>query len=390
MKTVRKINLPKEIKRLDFSANILEWLNSNGGTTSFERLNGNHKRSFLYKIICSSTDAKYVLRVFSTRQNEKQKKMQFVVSKKAGDIGVSPKIIYHDKNNYNFFISEYLDTKKLTSEDLEQPPLLAESAKLIYIVHENFHISKLAIDERPVLFSEWLTSIIRKINENKIPMPSVFESALEDAYLLQRLFFSDEKDLVLCHGDLHHNNFLLTYNNKLKLIDWETCGIRNRFLELAQLTYFFSQDQEINFLKNYFVTRDYSISFLWAKLRLAKILLIFYDAIMQYAYTSMYSNSKYKAQMVNNNSFYDTKEMDLLYDNSDINFKKNPVSEEVYSRNDISDKEYQKIGTFYMKYFISFMNESLFAKKLKSIVKCKIDITQDDIELLLKTIDNDN
>ena len=46
------------------------------------------------------------------------------------------------------------------------------------------------------------------ILKNNVPVPSIFAQTLSEATLLQELLFNDPEDQVLCHGDLHHKNFL--------------------------------------------------------------------------------------------------------------------------------------------------------------------------------------
>ncbi|WP_204524704.1 phosphotransferase family protein [Litchfieldia alkalitelluris] len=59
-------------------------------------------------------------------------------------------------------------------------------------------------------------------------------------------------DLVVCHCDINHNNWLLTDSNQLFLIDWDGAMIADPAIDIGMLLYWYiSEDKWIEWLKGY-------------------------------------------------------------------------------------------------------------------------------------------
>lgn len=85
--------------------------------------------------------------------------------------------------------------------------------------------------------------------ENSDQQTELIESLYQEAKALSNSFFAD----TFCHNDLGFNNILWSSDNKLKIIDWEYCGISDRYIELANLISECNMDrtQESDFLQTY-------------------------------------------------------------------------------------------------------------------------------------------
>jgi thiamine kinase-like enzyme len=76
-------------------------------------------------------------------------------------------------------------------------------------------------------------------------------------YLEKLLQVTDEQKPVVCHGDLNHNNLLLTNENNLYLVDWDNARIADPVIDYGMVLKWYIPKAEWNsWLKNYGVTND--------------------------------------------------------------------------------------------------------------------------------------
>lgn len=115
-----------------------------------------------------------------------------------------------------------------------------------------------------------LTTFRHSLNEYSLPTIDIseyieryrnlaLENAKQQSELIESLYLEARKlanDFVadtFCHNDLGFNNILWSKDNNLQIIDWEYCGISDRYIELANLISECSMDsaQEAAFLQKY-------------------------------------------------------------------------------------------------------------------------------------------
>lgn len=86
------------------------------------------------------------------------------------------------------------------------------------------------------------------LNKLNLLVPSV----LQTHHLIRYAFKTLEKtivpfpehDFVVCHGDIHHNNFIRTDTNKLYLIDWDGAMIADPASDFGLLLYFYVPESD--------------------------------------------------------------------------------------------------------------------------------------------------
>ncbi len=85
--------------------------------------------------------------------------------------------------------------------------------------------------------------------ENNYQQSEQINNLYQEAKTLAESFKAD----TFCHNDLGFNNILWSNDRQLKIIDWEYCGISDRYIELANLISECNMDrtQEAEFLQAY-------------------------------------------------------------------------------------------------------------------------------------------
>ncbi|WP_461180794.1 phosphotransferase [Virgibacillus kimchii] len=76
-------------------------------------------------------------------------------------------------------------------------------------------------------------------------------------YLEELLQVTEQQKPVVCHGDLNHNNLLMTKENNLYLVDWDNARIADPVIDYGMVLKWYIPKEEWNdWLKNYGVTND--------------------------------------------------------------------------------------------------------------------------------------
>jgi hypothetical protein len=93
--------------------------------------------------------------------------------------------------------------------------------------------------------------------ENKPERQRRIESLYQLAKGLTKYFSAD----TFCHNDLGFNNILWSKEQKIKIIDWEYCGVSDRYIELANLISVcqMNQKQEAELLRLYSIKTNFII-----------------------------------------------------------------------------------------------------------------------------------
>ncbi len=167
------------------------------------------------------------------------------VSNAASKIGVSPKLLFHDKSIQVF---NFIDGKTLDSTDIKNN--LEQITKLIKKVHSKMPDQLVG---QSVIF--WVFYVIKNyknfLEKNNSAYIKILPELLEKSTKLE--IVSAPFDIVFSHNDLLPANFIQN-NDQIWLIDWEYAGFNTPLFDLGGLASNneFTEKEEKNLLENYF------------------------------------------------------------------------------------------------------------------------------------------
>jgi len=163
--------------------------------------------------------------------------------------GIVPKLVWTKRMENGDVITaqQCLSGRELTPKEMAQDRV----AKLLKKIHGS----------KPLL--NMLKRLGKMPSEPKLILSEV-ETTLEEELLINRqvkgaiIFLKQEVanirhgELAVCHGDVNHNNWLLTDKDELYLIDWDGATIADPALDLGMLLYWYIPRTEwSDWLKQY-------------------------------------------------------------------------------------------------------------------------------------------
>ncbi|MEH7106352.1 MULTISPECIES: phosphotransferase family protein [Bacillaceae] len=154
--------------------------------------------------------------------------------------GIVPKLVWTKRleNGDVITAQQWLEGRELKPADMEQNLV----AKLLKKIHcSEPMLGMLSRLEKSPLNPEMIFySIIKDLDEEVLQLPEVSKSL---SFLTQEVknVYCDEK--VVCHGDVNHNNWLLTEDNQLYLIDWDGAMIADPAIDLGMLLYWYIPEE---------------------------------------------------------------------------------------------------------------------------------------------------
>ena len=166
-------------------------------------------------------------------------------SNAASKIGVSPKLLFHDKSIQIF---NFIDGKTLDSIDIKSN--LEQITNLIKKVHTKMPDHLVG---QSVIF--WVFYVIKNyknyLEKNNSAYIKLLPELLEKSTKLE--IVSAPFDIVFSHNDLLPANFIQN-NDQIWLIDWEYAGFNTPLFDLGGLASNneFTEKEEKNLLENYF------------------------------------------------------------------------------------------------------------------------------------------
>ena len=166
-------------------------------------------------------------------------------SNAASKIGVSPKLLFHDKSIQVF---NFINGKTFDSGDIKNN--LEDITKLIKKVHVKIpdHLSG-----QSVIF--WVFYVIKSyknfLEQNQSTYIKILADLSKKSIKLESL--ASPFDIVFSHNDLLAGNFIKN-KDQIWLIDWEYAGFNTPLFDLGGLASNnqFSEKQEKQLLENYF------------------------------------------------------------------------------------------------------------------------------------------
>ncbi|NRD76159.1 phosphotransferase family protein [Bacillus sp. BRMEA1] len=153
--------------------------------------------------------------------------------------GIVPKLVWTKRleNGDVITAQQWLEGRELKPAEMNQEHV----AKLLKKIHRSEPmLGMLSRLEKTPLNPEAFFHGISGLDEEILALPDVMK-ALKFLISEKDHVYSDNK--VVCHGDVNHNNWLLTEDNQLYLIDWDGAMIADPAIDLGMLLYWYIPEE---------------------------------------------------------------------------------------------------------------------------------------------------
>lgn len=163
--------------------------------------------------------------------------------------GIVPKLVWTKRleNGDVITAQQWLNGRELKSIDMADNSV----AKLLNKIHRSKPLLNMLtrLGKNPIQPETVFHLLNEELDEGVTGLPIV-EAALE--FLTSELENINHHEKVVCHCDVNHNNWLLTENNQLYLIDWDGAIIADPAIDLGLLLYsYIPRDDWEDWLKRY-------------------------------------------------------------------------------------------------------------------------------------------
>ncbi|EMA6342593.1 phosphotransferase [Bacillus cytotoxicus] len=150
--------------------------------------------------------------------------------------GIVPKLLWTRRITNGDVISaqKWLPGKKLEPEDMK----LERVAKLLKKIHSSKALVQMIqrLGKQPLHAQELLQQLYFVLRGD-IKESQTIKAGLQ--YLKVSLYDIEYDEFVVCHCDVNHNNWLLSDEDELFLIDWDGAVIADPALDLGMLLYWY-------------------------------------------------------------------------------------------------------------------------------------------------------
>lgn len=148
--------------------------------------------------------------------------------------GIVPKLVWTKRmeNGDVFSAQKWLEGRELKPADMNQQRI----AKLLGKIHRSKPLLSMLkrLGKSPLSPNQLFHNIEGELDPELKKRPLVLQSVL---FLQKELQNVQSKEKVVCHCDVNHNNWLLTENNQLYLVDWDGAMIGDPAIDLGMLLY---------------------------------------------------------------------------------------------------------------------------------------------------------
>lgn len=155
--------------------------------------------------------------------------------------GIVPKLIWTKRleNGDVITAQEWVAGRKLEPYEMNGDGV----AKLLKKIHRSKPLLSMLrrLGKTPILPENLIADF-----EKKIPIKLKNENIIRETidYLNKQLPSLSASELAVCHCDVNHNNWLLTEDDQLYLIDWEGAAISDPALDIGPLLYWYIPEED--------------------------------------------------------------------------------------------------------------------------------------------------
>ncbi len=155
--------------------------------------------------------------------------------------GIVPKLVWTKRleNGDVITAQQWMNGRELKPGDMNDDRVV----KLLKKIHASEPLLGMLtrLGKSPLKPGMFLDTINEELDEELRSKPAVIESLL---FLTENAGFVDVEEKVVCHCDVNHNNWLLTEDNQLYLIDWDGAMIADPAIDLGLLLYSYIPSEE--------------------------------------------------------------------------------------------------------------------------------------------------
>jgi thiamine kinase-like enzyme len=148
--------------------------------------------------------------------------------------GIVPKLIWTKRMENGDVITaqQWLNARELKPHDMNSERV----AQLLRKIHESNELLAMMkrLGKKPLLPEAMLDELKRKISNDLLHLPLISQAFDFLERYVSHISF-DRK--VVCHCDINHNNWLLTDDEQLYLIDWDGAMIADPAIDIGMLLY---------------------------------------------------------------------------------------------------------------------------------------------------------
>ncbi|MDC3415088.1 phosphotransferase family protein [Aquibacillus sp. 3ASR75-11] len=157
--------------------------------------------------------------------------------------GIVPKLVWTKRleNGDVITAQKWLDGRELTPEEMQHPRV----ADMLSKIHHSSELLDMLvkIGKKPVVPEDILRNIKGLLKRNFEGYSNiVIHKAL--TYLENVLPIITNQKQVVCHCDMNHNNWLLSSEGELYLIDWDNAMIADPAMDLGMILKWYIQEEE--------------------------------------------------------------------------------------------------------------------------------------------------
>ncbi|EMT45201.1 MULTISPECIES: phosphotransferase family protein [Anoxybacillus] len=168
--------------------------------------------------------------------------------------GIVPKLVWTKRMENGDVITaqQFLHARELKPHDMTSKQV----AQLLRKIHRSKELLAMMerLGKKPLLPNR----LLEKIKENRCDELKEHPIVTEAIAFLER-HVDDVRyaDYVVCHCDMNHNNWLLTEDNQLYLIDWDSAMIADPAIDIGMLLYaYIPREQWESWLEEYGLAFD--------------------------------------------------------------------------------------------------------------------------------------
>jgi len=197
--------------------------------------------------LVGTTGEQYVVRIVGQNGNilVSDRLTEETAMRRAVAAGIAPEVVAFVQPEGHMVTRYLVDARPLTIEEFTSTEMVPRLAQRLKQVHELE-----AIDGSFDPYADirrWLDVLAKRATT----LPSRLESLLDRVAAVERRRMPlDQGEMVLCHNDPYHLNFL--EDGSLWLIDWEYAGMGDPMYDLASIGYVLDVDTKNQLLQSYF------------------------------------------------------------------------------------------------------------------------------------------
>lgn len=163
--------------------------------------------------------------------------------------GIVPKLVWTKRleNGDVITAQQWMNGRELKPGDMN----IDRVAKLLKKIHASEPLLGMLtrLGKSPLKPEMFLHALNEELDEELRTKQTVIDSM---KYLTANVGYIDVDEKVVCHCDVNHNNWLLTEDNQLYLIDWDGAMIADPAIDLGLLLYSYIPEEEwVDWLDKY-------------------------------------------------------------------------------------------------------------------------------------------